>query len=271
MCYRCFWPQALCWCASLRPMATRTRFVFLMHPKEFKEEKAGTGRLTHLCLPNSEIHMGTGFDGDEAVQALINDPRNFPVLLYPGRDALNLSEVGRGVPAEPRLTEDGSPYRSLERLRSQLEQRTLLVFLLDATWSGARKMLRLSPSLQRLPRIMFTPSAPSRYIIKQQPVEGCLSTLEAVHELLTVLERTGLDRYADPAQLLGVFQRMQDIQIKCAADPTRAGYRRKAYSDPAGRVRARGRSGERRMNFMPGAPDKGSNPVGAVAPNGPGG
>lgn len=262
MCYKCFWPQALCWCASLRPMATRTRFVFLMHPKEFKEEKAGTGRLTHLCLPNSEIHMGAAFDGDEAVQALINDPKNFPVLLYPGKDALNLSE-----------SDQASAFSG------QLGSRQPVIFLLDATWSGARKMLRLSPGLQRLPRIMFTPSAPSRYVIKQQPMAGCLSTLEAVHELLAVLERTGLDRYEDPAQLLGVFQRMQDFQIKCAADPTRAGYRRKAYSDPAERVRARGRSGERRMNFMPGSPGAGSGAVGAVlgaegsakvaAPNGP--
>ena len=256
MCYKCFWPETLCWCASLRPMATRTRFVFLMHPKEFKEEKAGTGRLTHLCLPHSEIHMGTGFDGDESVQALINDQGNYPVLLYPGKDALNLSTA----------TE-----LQVSGFRSQVSQRQLLVFLLDATWSGARKMLRLSPSLQRLPRIMFTPSAPSRYVIKRQPVEGCLSTLEAVHELLAVLERTGLDRYEDPAQLLGVFQRMQDIQIKCAADPSRGGYRRRPYSAPAERVAARGRSGARRLNFMQGPANQDSDSVGAVAPNGPGG
>lgn len=239
MCYRCFWPEKLCWCASLRPMATRTRFVFLMHPKEFKEEKAGTGRLTHLCLPNSELRMGKGFDTDEDVQALIHNPVNFPVLLYPGKGALNLSDVRKGD-------------ASLATLDAQLEQRTLLVFLLDATWSGARKMLRLSPGLQRLPRLMFTPSAPSRYIIKQQPVEGCLSTLEAVHELLTVLARAGLDRYEDPAQLLGLFQRMQDFQISCAADPNRAGYRRQPYGSPAQRVRAHGRSGSRRLKYLSG-------------------
>ena len=34
MCYRCFWPEPLCWCRSITPMATRTRLVFLMHPKE---------------------------------------------------------------------------------------------------------------------------------------------------------------------------------------------------------------------------------------------
>ena len=49
-------------CGSITPMETRTRFVFLMHPKEFKQEKAGTGRLTHLCLKNSEILVGVGFD-----------------------------------------------------------------------------------------------------------------------------------------------------------------------------------------------------------------
>ena len=121
-------------------MPTRTHFVFLMHPKEFKEEKAGTGRLTHLCLPNSEIHMGQGFEGDEAVQALLNDPRNFPVLLYPGKEAVNLSEVQVDSP-------------QLTTLNAQLHERRLVVFLLDATWGGARKMLRLSPSLQRLRRI----------------------------------------------------------------------------------------------------------------------
>jgi DTW domain-containing protein len=244
MCYRCFWPKSLCWCGSLRPMETRTRFVFLMHPKEFKEEKAGTGRLTHLCLPNSELHMGKGFEDDGAVQALIRDPANYPVLLYPGRDALNLSDRRED---DPRLA----------TLRAQLAQRRLVVFLLDATWSGARKMLRLSPGLQRLPRLMFTPAAPSRYIIKQQPAEGCLSTLESVHELLTELARTGLDAYPLPEQLLDVFQRMQDFQIKCAADPSREGYRRQPYGSPASRTRARGRSGSRRLKYLrrPPAPE----------------
>jgi len=111
-------------------------------------------------------------------------------------------------------------------------------------------MLRLSPGLQQLPRIMFTPAAPSRYIIKQQPQAGCLSTLEAVHELLTVLERNGLDRYPQPDLLLGIFQRMQDFQIKCAADPSRGGYRRKPYGDPASRRPGRGERNSGRDNFL---------------------
>ncbi len=229
-CYRCFWPQALCWCASIAPMPTRTRFVFLTHPKEFKREKAGTGRLTHLCLPNSEILMGTDFDRHEAVQALLRDPTNFPVLLYPGPVARNLSR-GELTPAE-------------------LGGRRLVVLALDATWACARKMLRLSPTLQALPRIMFTPTAPSRFVIKQQPQAGCLSTLEATHETLLALERSGLDAYPDPAQLLGLFERMQRYQIDCALDPNRGGYRRKPYSAPGERTPTRGRSAERRSNYL---------------------
>jgi DTW domain-containing protein YfiP len=229
-CYRCFWPKPLCWCPSITPIETRTKFVFLMHPKEFKQEKAGTGRLTHLCLTGSEIHMGIGFDQHEAVQELIRNPKFFPMLLYPGEQAHNLSHGAADL--------------------GIIEGRRLLVILLDATWSGARKMLRLSPSLQRLPRVMFTPSAPSRYIIKQQPQEGCLSTLEATHEILIALERAGLDHYPRPDQLHGLFDRMQEFQIRCASDPGRGGYRRQVYSEPTKRLPAQGRSGARRSRYL---------------------
>jgi DTW domain-containing protein len=229
-CYRCFWPKPLCWCSSIIPMETRTRFVFLMHPHEFKHEKAATGRLTHLCLPNSELQMGLAFDNHEAVQEIINDPRNLVMLVYPSANSRNLSK-GDLTPAD-------------------IGDRRLVFFLVDATWAGAKKMLRLSPSLQHLPRVMFTPTAPSRYVIKQQPVAGCLSTLETTHELLLALQRSGLDDYPLPDQLLGLFARMQDYQIRCASDPNRQGYRRSAYSAPAERTPVGGRTGARRTRVL---------------------
>ena len=201
-----------------------------MHPKEFKQEKAGTGRFAHLCLAGSEIHMGIGFDQHEAVQELLVDPAFYPVLLYPGDEAINLSNGAASL--------------------QNLDGRRLLVILLDATWSGARKMLRLSPTLQRLPRVMFTASSPSRYVIKQQPQVGCLSTLEATHEILVALERAGLDRYPLPNQMHGLFDRMQEFQIQCAQDPSRAGYRRHAYSAPGERLPPQGRSGARRTRYL---------------------
>ena len=202
-----------------------------MHPKEFKREKAGTGRLAHLYLANSEIHVGVGFDDHAAVQRLINNSSYFPMLVYPGATARNLSKG--------------------DLIASDLGERRLLVLLLDATWIGSRKMLRVSPSLQRLPRVMFNAGAPSRFVIKQQPQIGCLSTLEATHELLVALERSGLDRYQNPAQLLGLFDRMQEFQIRCASDPARGGYRHQPYGKPGDRVMATGRRGTRRSKYLP--------------------
>jgi DTW domain-containing protein YfiP len=201
-------------------MPTRTKFVILMHPYEFKRVKANTGRLTHLCLRDSELHLGISFDAHEAVQALINDPQNFPVLLYPGRDALDLSTLQE---TDARLS----------ALSAHLASRRLVVFLLDATWRLVRPMFRTSLSLQRLPRIMFSQAAPSRYRIKRQPEPGCLSTLEATHELLVALDRAGLEAYAQPAQLLDLFQRMQDFQIRRTAENALRGDRRHGGRLPA--------------------------------------
>lgn len=208
MCYRCYWPQPLCWCGAITPMRTRTKFVFLMHPYEARRIKANTGRLTHLCLADSELHIGISFDTHDAVQALLRDPANFCVLLYPGRESRDLSK-------------DQLPV-------ADLAGRRLVVFLLDATWRLVRPMLRTSVSLQGLPRIMFSNAAPSRYVIKRQPEPGCLSTLEATHELLLELDRCGLDAYTQPEQLLDVFQRMQDFQIRCTAENARRGDRRRS-------------------------------------------
>jgi DTW domain-containing protein YfiP len=180
-------------------MPTATRFLILMHPKELKRVRLNTGRLTQLCLENSEIRVGIGFDGDAGLRARLADPEFAPALLFPGAGA---REIGAG----------GAPF-------SDLGGRRPLIVVLDATWSLARKMLHRSACLQALPRLAIAPAAPSRYVIKRQPAFGCLSTLEAVHETLAALDRAGLDRYPDPEQLLGLFQRMQELQLAFAADP----------------------------------------------------
>lgn len=212
-----------------------------MHPKETRT-KAGTGRLTHLCLSNSEIIVGATFEQHERLDALLADEANHVVLLYPGKEAVNLSVA----PAGDGDSDGGGA--TAEALVSAGKR--LVVLVLDATWSCARKMLRLSPRLQRLPRIMFTPSAPSRFVIKAQPIEGCLSTLESVHEVLSALARRGLDHYDRPEQLLELFAAMQRYQIECAQDPGRGGYRRGNYKAPGERKPMSARSVQRRSNYF---------------------
>ena len=198
-CLRCHRPKVCCLCPEKPPMATRTRIVLLMHPMEFRREKCTTGRITCLNLANSEIIPGIGFDTDARVRALIDDPQNYPVLLYPGESAMNITDGG--FPA------------------SALGDRQLVVFLLDATWSCAGKMLKASPGLLRLPRLMFAPRERSRFRIKRQPHSWCLSTLEATHELLLALEVADLDTYPDKHRLLDAFSAMQDYQIACQETP----------------------------------------------------
>ena len=120
-------------------------------------------------------------------------------------------------------------------LRTQLVSRRLVVFLLDATWRLVRPMFRTSLSLQRLPRIMFSNAAPSRYIIKRQPEPGCLSTLEATHELLVALDRSGLDAYTQPAQTA------RSVSTHAGLSDSAHG-RERARSGSAGRSRVAGES-----------------------------
>jgi DTW domain-containing protein YfiP len=164
---------------------------------ELRYQKCTTGRLTCLNLANSEIIPGVSFDGNARVRSLIDDPRNYPVLLYPGEGAMSIR--GGGFPAL-------APG-----------ERRLVVFLIDATWHCSRKIVRESPSLMRLPRLTIEPSAPSRFIIKRQPAAWCLSTIEAAHELLLALEAGSLDVYPDKNRLLDAFDAMQEFQVRQTA------------------------------------------------------
>jgi DTW domain-containing protein YfiP len=76
-------------------------------------------------------------------------------------------------------------------------------------------MFNRSLTLQKLPRLGIVPEEKSRYLIKKQPHDWCLSTIEAAHELMKALENAGLDIYTRPDQMLDLFARMQQYQISC--------------------------------------------------------
>jgi DTW domain-containing protein len=175
-------------------MEIRTKIVLLMHPMEFRHQKCNTGRLTCINLADSEIIQGIGFDDDARFRSLVDDPGNYPVLLYPGEGAMSIS--GGTFPL------------------SALGRRRLVVFLIDGTWHCARTIVKNSPSLMCLPRLAITPGAPSRYRIKRQPAAWCLSTIEATHELLLALEAGGHDSYPDKGRLIDAFNAMQDFQVR---------------------------------------------------------
>lgn len=195
-CYRCYRPLSSCMCPHVKPLVTRTKFVILMHPKEFKKTKNGTGHLTHLSLPNSQLYIDVDFSDHSAVNALIDDPKNLCYLLYPGDESVNLNTQTIDAPGKQ-----------------------VVIFILDSTWPCSVKMLRLSTNLQSIPRLSFTHTKSSRFQIKEQPKEFCLSTIESTLTVLELLHAQGVEEIEEGAfeHFLDPFTSMVTYQIECAS------------------------------------------------------
>lgn len=196
ICYSCRKPQVSCYCEDVVPLSTNPRMVVLMHPLEARHP-VGTGRMAHRCLSNSMLLVGADFADSRELDSLLDDPKLFPMLLFPGRGSRNLSTM-----APP------------ERRAMVPEGREPVVIVLDATWELAQKMLFHTPRLGTIPRIGFMPSRLSRFLVRKQPNPQCFSTIEAIHEILSLLDADLRPEGArDYDRLLEVFDRMVAKQM----------------------------------------------------------
>ncbi len=76
VCYECYRPKSSCVCKHIIPFNTQSKFIILMHPKEYRKTKNTTGHLTHKSLHNSHLYVGIDFTHNSAIQALLNDESN---------------------------------------------------------------------------------------------------------------------------------------------------------------------------------------------------
>jgi DTW domain-containing protein YfiP len=118
-CFNCRKARVTCYCAQIQPFETAPLFVILVHPREARNS-IGTGRMLHRSLTNSLFIEGGDFEKNEAVNKLIESPAHHGVVLYPGRESLNLSgcsaaEFKNAIPMEKRL----------------------VIFIIDGTWGLA--------------------------------------------------------------------------------------------------------------------------------------
>ena len=204
-CYKCMRPSSACICKHISPFHTKTRFIILMHPKEYKKEKNGTGRMTNLQLKNSEIIVGVDFTNNNRVNEILTKENSSSFLLYPGKNNFNLSTRKS---SEINSFMGNSPH----------------IFLLDGTWPCARKMLKLSKNLQKLKRVSFDNKIKSKFIIKQQPESLCLSTIESVYTVLNLLKEGDLE-HCDTKDFLIPFEKMIEHQLECILNPNHKNYR----------------------------------------------
>lgn len=183
-----------------------------MHPKEFKKTKNGTGRLTHLSLPNSELFIDVDFSEHNGVNALIDDPNNLCYVLYPGKNSLNLNTQ-----------------------HIEADEKQIVIFIIDSTWPCSVKILRLSKNLQRLPKMSFTHSKSSQFQIKVQPKEFCLSTIESTLTILELLNTQGIEEIEESSfeRFLDPFYSMVDYQLACVSRPQSGETSSVRYKSPA--------------------------------------
>jgi DTW domain-containing protein YfiP len=187
-------PSSTCICKHICPVQTKTRFIILMHPKEYKKEKNGTGFMTNLQLENSEIIVGVDFTNNNRVNEILTKEKSCSFLLYPGKDNFNLSIKNS---SEINSFMGNNPH----------------IFILDGTWPCARKILKLSMNLQKLKRVSFDNKIKSKFIIKQQPESLCLSTIESVYTVLNLLKEGDIEQCETKGFLIP-FEKMIEYQLE---------------------------------------------------------
>lgn len=192
-CYTCYRPFSSCMCSHITKIDTDTKFVILMHDKEFKKTKNGTGIFSHLSLPNSKIFMGIDFTNNSRITKIVEDKNNNCYILYPSTKAQSLNETN--------IKKDG---------------KKTVIFIIDSTWACAKKIMRVSKNIKNLPHISFSHDKRSLFHIKKQPLDICLSTMESIHCVLEILDskkdeqiqKKKLDNFLNP------FHEMVKYQMK---------------------------------------------------------
>ncbi len=160
-CRGCYMPLALCLCAEVSRVHTRTEVVIVRHNKE-THKSTNTARLAELMLERCRI-VTYGAPGGDFVPESLATPRTWIVF-----------------PEAPLPAPDAPPP---ERL-----------LLLDGSWAQARRMYQRIPGLLRLPGIRLPPPAPDSRRLRQPPHPYGMSTVEAIAGALGLLEGEAVAR-----------------------------------------------------------------------------
>ena len=194
LCFKCLRPADSCFCKYLEPFDPGVKFVFLMHPKEAKRQRTGTGRIAHAGLIDSEIIMGIDFTKNTRLCQLLSDPQYYPVLLYPGDDAWNSEKPG---------------------FKEEIGNRKLLAIIIDSTWFCSKKMIKSSSNIMALPKVSFSGEYRSIFTFKREPYPECVSTIETCYYLIKELQTaTIVNQDVNPECLMTAFKEMIKFQLQ---------------------------------------------------------
>ncbi len=118
-----------------------------------------------LAPGKCQIYKGRRFPSqghDQYVEQILSSPNS--LLLYPSKSSIPLQDIDVAA----------GPYN---------------LVLIDGTWPQAKAIYTSSKMLQCMKQVKLTSTGNSCYIVRTQPADGCLSTLETAASALSVLER----------------------------------------------------------------------------------
>lgn len=167
-CSTCERPERTCWCeyvSNPKVNLSQTQIVIIQHPNERKRQ-IRTAKMLENGLENCEIFVR------RKIKDLAKEDDNLRHWLeHPGAHVL--------FPKEDAQTP--------EDLVKNTESKIVLI-VLDGTWDEAKKMYNWSPILQSLPKMKLDLNVKSLYVVKTQPNDKCLSTVECVAHAVAQLE-----------------------------------------------------------------------------------
>ncbi|XP_030756408.1 DTW domain-containing protein 2 isoform X2 [Sitophilus oryzae] len=181
-------PKSVCYCSSIPnpPLCPKSRIILLQHPAEEKR-CLRTAPMLELGLSEGKclIFKGKRFPGiHSGLEEILKDPST--LLLYPSPSAIDISSV----------------------VKEQTLVKSYNLVILDGTWPQAKAIYTASPILHDLKQIKLLNNNTSNYIIRTQPADGCLSTLETGALCLSILEQNEMfsEKLLQPLKLMCEFQ-----------------------------------------------------------------
>ncbi|XP_001378412.1 tRNA-uridine aminocarboxypropyltransferase 2 [Monodelphis domestica] len=199
-CNRCSRPQKVCLCPFLpaHRLNISTNLYIIQHPAE-ENKVLRTVPLLAACLPQDKVKVKIGRrfneERDPELSAICRNPST--LILYPGAEAINLEELVSNSP-----------------------NNLSTIIIIDGTWSQAKDIFYKN-SLFRLPRqVQLKTSVSSQYVIRTQPTNRCLSTLECAAVALAILEKNDhiQETLLRPLQALCSFQLQHGAQIRLSKE-----------------------------------------------------
>ncbi len=181
-------PVLVCLCSHLTssPIEINNKIVILQHPSEEKR-----------CLRTAQILELSLSKG----HCLIMRGKKFTSFKYPMLKEL----IGEESKTKSILMYPGLGSKPLEELSIDEKYNIIII---DGTWSQSRSIYHNSSILHKLPKIELNCNNVSNYVIRTQPTDGCLSTVETAALVLSHLENdnTIYNKLTNPLKALCDFQ-----------------------------------------------------------------